>query len=126
MIEGLREIKPWTQPHGYVKYLTGVNLVMPYLDMTYTFCWLPGLILAIFGHFWIVGPMTVLVLPLTMISYSILYFYERNYVFNPLHLRVRKNVRGFILFVLCYQMIMSPVAVYGYMQELFQMERNWK
>ena len=49
---------------------------MPYLDLTYTLCWIPGLILAVFGYYWIVGPMTLLVLPLTLISYSIYMFFH--------------------------------------------------
>ncbi|MGG1397321.1 glycosyltransferase [Bacillus salipaludis] len=126
MIEGLNEVKPWNQPEIYVKYLTGINLIMPYLDLTYTLCWIPGMILMFFGYYWIVGPMTLLVLPLTLISFSILYFYQRNYVFKPLNLRIRKNFFGFIVFVLGYQMIMSPVSVYGYIQETFKFKRNWK
>jgi biofilm PGA synthesis N-glycosyltransferase PgaC len=126
MIEGLNEIKPWKQPGVYTKYLTGINFIMPYLDLTYTLCWIPGMILAFFGYYWIVGPMTLLVLPLTLISYSVLYIYQRNFVFKPLHLRIRKNILGFILFILGYQMIMSPVSVYGYIQEALQFKRNWK
>ncbi|MCJ8009666.1 glycosyltransferase [Lederbergia wuyishanensis] len=126
MIEGLKQVKPWQQPQIYTKYLTGINLIMPYLDIIYTFCWLPGLVLAFFGYYWIVGPMTLLVLPLTLLSYSILYFYQTKYVFKPLNLRVRKNILGFILFILAYQMIMSPTSVFGYVQELFKFRRKWK
>jgi biofilm PGA synthesis N-glycosyltransferase PgaC len=126
MIEGLIEIKPWNQPQLYTKYLTGINFMMPYLDFVYTFCWIPGLILAFFGFYWIVGPLTLLVLPLTIISYSLLYTYQRNYVFKNLGLKVRRNTLGFILFVLCYQMIMSPVSVWGYLQEMFKLKRVWK
>ncbi|MFL0362141.1 glycosyltransferase [Pseudobacillus sp. 179-B 2D1 NHS] len=126
MIEGLIEVKPWNQPQLYTKYLTGINLIMPYLDFIYTFCWIPGLILAFFGFYWIVGPMTLFVLPLTIVSYGSLYIYQKQYVFKNLHLRVRKNKRGFILFILCYQMIMSPVSVWGYLQELFKLKRVWQ
>lgn len=126
MVEGLREIKPWKQPQIYVKYLTGINLVMPYLDIVFTFAWIPGLVLALFGHYYIVGPMTLLVLPLTIISYMTLYIYQRDYVFKPLGLRIRKNLTGFILFILSYQMIMSPVSVYGYVQETLKLKRYWK
>lgn len=126
MIEGLQEVKPWKQPQVYVKYLTGINLVMPYLDLAYTLFWIPGLFLSFFGYYWIVGPMTLLVLPLTLISYSILYFYQKNQVFKPLNLKIRKNLIGFIFFILGYQLIMSPVSVYGYFQEIFKVKRNWK
>jgi biofilm PGA synthesis N-glycosyltransferase PgaC len=125
MIEALKVIKPWEQPLIYAKYLTAVNFVMPYLDFIYTFCWLPGLILAMFGYYWIVGPMTIFVLPLTFLSYYILYRYQKK-VFKSLKLKVRKNLGGLILFVLFYQMIMSPVSIWGYYQELLELKRVWK
>ncbi len=125
MIEALNNIKPWHQPSNYTKYLTGVNLIMPYMDIAYTLFWLPGLVLAFLGIFWIVGPMTLLVLPLTLISYTILFLHQRD-VFGNLNLKIRKNRTGFIFFVLCYQMIMTPVSVLGYIQELFKFKRLWK
>jgi biofilm PGA synthesis N-glycosyltransferase PgaC len=47
-------------------------------------------------------------------------------VFNLLGLRVRRNAIGFIGFVLTYQMLMSPIAVVGYGQELLGLRRRWK
>lgn len=127
MIEGLREVKPWQQPSIYYKFSTGIDLIIPYMDFSYTFFWIPGLILAVFfRNYAIVGPMMLLVLPLTLISFGILYYYQSRVVFKNLDLRVRKNPLGFILFILCYQMIMSPVSLYGYVQELFGAKRVWK
>lgn len=125
MIEALKLFKPWQQPAKYVKYLTGINLVMPYLDFVYTFCWIPGLILAFFGKYWIVGPVTLFVIPLAMLQNYILYSYQRN-VFKKLDLRIRCNRFGFILYVLFYQMLMSPMSVIGYCQELLSLRRKWK
>lgn len=126
MIEGLIEIKPWQQPQIYTKYLTGINFIMIYLDIVYTFCWIPGLILSFFGIFWFVGPMTLFVLPLTFISFGLLYLYQKHYVFRNLKLNVRNNKVGLIIFVLFYQMIMSPVSVWGYFQEFFKLKRVWE
>ena len=125
MIEALKQIKPWQQPQSYTKYLTGINFVMPFLDFSYTLFWLPGLILAYFGIYWIVGPMTLFVIPLTIMSYAILYTYQKH-IFRHLNLKVRRNFWGFIFFVLFYQMIMSPVSVWGYLQEFFKLKRIWK
>jgi len=125
MIEALKYIKPWNLPLPYTKYLTGCNLVMPYIDVIYTFVWLPGLILSFFGYYWIVGAATLLVLPLTLLQNFILYRYQRN-VFKVLDLRIRKNKMGFLAYVLFYQFIMSPVSVWGYLQEAFQFKRVWK
>jgi len=125
MIEALKEIKPWKQPIWYVKFLTGINLIMPFLDVVYTFCWIPGLILAMFGHFYIIGPMTLLVLPLAIIQNYILYSHQVK-VFKTNNLIIRKNKIGFLFYMLFYQIIMSPISVYGYIQEFLSLRRTWK
>ncbi|TVX99661.1 glycosyltransferase family 2 protein [Paenibacillus cremeus] len=126
MIEGLKNVKPWQQPRIFTMFLTGVNLVMPFLDLVYTFFWLPGLVLALFGIYWIVGPLTLLVIPLTLVSNALLYLFQRRYVFRTLDLRVRRNWRGFFSYVLLNQMVMSPVSVWGYLQEILNLRRVWK
>jgi biofilm PGA synthesis N-glycosyltransferase PgaC len=125
MIEALKRVKPWEQPRIFTRYLTGSNLVMPYLDFVYTFVWIPGLIASFFGIFWIAGPQTLFVLPLALLSNYLLYRYQKG-VFRELGLHIRKNRIGFFFYVLCYQMIMSPVSVWGYIQEFMQLRRVWK
>lgn len=125
MIEGLKTVKPWEQPIKYIRILTSINLFMPFLDITYTFAWIPGLVLAFFGFFWIIGPMTLLVLPLALLQNYILYVYQKK-VFKELNLNIRKNIFGFVIFVFCYQLIMSPISIIGYVQEAFAKERIWK
>lgn len=125
MVEALKVIKPWRQPLYTVKYLTSCNLVMPYLDFVYTFVWIPGLFLAFFGYYWIVGLTTLFVLPLAMLQNYILYRYQKG-VFSSLNLKIRKNNFGFIIYVLFYQMLMSPISVAGYLQEFFSLKRVWK
>lgn len=127
MIEGLREVKPWQQPNILCKFLTSIDLIIPYMDFSYTFFWIPGAILAIFfKNYCIVGPMMLLVLPLTLVSFYILYYYQANVIFKDLNLKVRKNILGFFIFILTYQIIMSPVSLYGYAQELIGAKRVWK
>lgn len=127
MIEGLRDVMPWQQKTVYSKFLTGIDLIIPFIDFSYTFFWIPGLVLALcFGNYAIVGPMGLLVLPLTLLSFGILYNYQKNKVFESLDLVVWKNKIGFLLFILTYQMIMSPVSLMGYVQELIGAKRVWK
>ncbi|WP_307852010.1 glycosyltransferase family 2 protein [Neobacillus rhizophilus] len=125
MIEALKQVKPWQQPRIFTRYLTGSNLVMPYLDFVYTFVWIPGLFLSLFGFYWIAGPQTLFVLPLALLTNYVLYRYQKG-VFQELNLGIRKNRKGFFLYVLCYQMIMSPVSVWGYLQEVMRLRRVWK
>ncbi|MGL5312462.1 MAG: glycosyltransferase, partial [Peptostreptococcaceae bacterium] len=126
MIEGLRAIKPWQQPNKYYMFLTGVDLLIPYMDFSYTFFFIPGCILALFGKFYIVGPMLILVIPVTIASFLVLFLYQKKRVFDVLNLKVRHHYLSFIIFLLGYQLIMSPVSLYGYVQELFNMKRVWK
>jgi biofilm PGA synthesis N-glycosyltransferase PgaC len=126
MLEGIRSVKPWDQPRRLLRFLTAIDLLIPALDVAYALVWLPGLALAATGRYWIVGPYTLAVLPLTLVVNLILYRFQRRRVFNLLGLRVRRNAAGFLGFVLAYQMLMSPIAVVGYGQELLGLRRRWK
>jgi biofilm PGA synthesis N-glycosyltransferase PgaC len=126
MVEGIRSVSPWRQPNWLPRFLTGLDLLIPFLDLAYTMVWLPGLALALTGRFWIVGPYTLAVLPLTMVVNSVLYHFQRRQVFDLLGLRIRRNRLGFLAFVTVYQMLMSPISVAGYAQELLGLRRRWK
>lgn len=127
MIEALKTVKPWEQPSLYSKLVTGIDFVLPFIDFSFVFFWIPGLIAAIFFQkYWIVGLTTLLVLPLNLVSFLILYNYQKKQVFHPLGLNIRKNKMGFIGFLLGYQLLMSPISLYGYTQEFFKMKRVWK
>jgi biofilm PGA synthesis N-glycosyltransferase PgaC len=45
--------------------------------------------------------------------------------FEEVGLKVRRNIKGFLGYLLLYQLFMSPVSVVGYVQELFKTKRNW-
>jgi biofilm PGA synthesis N-glycosyltransferase PgaC len=125
MIEGLRTVPPWRQ-HGLARVLTTIDLAIPLLDAAYVFLWIPGIVLACFGFLWIVGPMTLAVVPLTLAVYTILFHYQRRRVFEPLGREVRHNLVGLFLFVVIYQLFMSIFSVVGYAQELTRRTRRWK
>ena len=126
MIEGIRSVRPWQQPRWLSRFLTSIDVLIPFLDVTYALVWIPGLALAATGRFWIVGIYTLAVLPLSLAVNAILYHYQRRRVFDVLGLRVRRNFLGFLGFVLLYQMLMSPISVVGYTQELLRARRHWK
>ncbi len=126
MIEGLRTVPPWHQPRRMARVLTGIDLAIPFLDTAYVLAWVPGLVLACFGYYWLVGPMTIAVVPLTVLAYAFLFRRQWRDVFKPLGLRVRKNVLALVAFLFVYQILMSAVSVRGYAQELFGLSRKWK
>ncbi|HEY2044401.1 MAG TPA: glycosyltransferase [Jatrophihabitans sp.] len=126
MIEGIRVVPPWRQRRPMALALTAVDLVIPLLDIAYVLIWLPGLVLACTGRFWIVGPMTVAVVPMTAFVYWLLYRYQDRHVLRPLGLSPRRDRRGLVLFLVAYQALMSAMSLLGYGQELLRMRRAWK
>ena len=125
MFEGLKTAGPWKQERFLAAFLIGIDILIPFVDFAYTFFWIPGLIMAFFGKYYIVGPYTLLVLPLNVIVTVIMYAFQKR-IFDSLDLKVRRNRIGYILYLLFYQFIHSPIAVWGYIQEIFQLRRVWK
>lgn len=100
------------------------NLLFPYLDVVYTLAFVPGLVLAMFGIYWIAGPVTLLVLPLALLV-NYLMFRIQSAMFVEQQLKVRRNVFGFFFYALFYSVVLQPACVVGYIQELFWRTKNW-
>jgi biofilm PGA synthesis N-glycosyltransferase PgaC len=74
MIEGLKQ-------HGRLVWSTSrlaaffvaIDFIIPFIDLFYAFVFLPGVLLALFGHHYIVGPMTLLVMPLALLIVLVMY-----------------------------------------------------
>src|SRR6185312_10990953 len=105
MIEGLRA-------HGLPLLRTGLaftqsiaaDFALPYLDVVYTLAFPAGIVLACFGIFAIVGPMTLAVIPLNGLLATIMYLRARE-AFRAQSLAVRRARLGFVLFLLGYQLL---------------------
>jgi biofilm PGA synthesis N-glycosyltransferase PgaC len=100
------------------------DLLFPAMDVAFTFGFLPGLVLAMFGYYWIVGPMTLILLPMALIMNSVMYGIEEK-MFAEQHLRVRRNTLGFFLYMLPYSCLLQPAAVWGYITEIFGTKKSW-
>ena len=100
------------------------NLLFLPLDLVYTLAFLPGLVLALFGYYWIAGLMTLLVLPLAML-WNIVIFGVQTRMFKQQDLRVRRNLGGFLFYSIAYTMLLQPVCVLGYAAELLRLRKTW-
>jgi len=94
------------------------------LDLVYTLVFVPGLILACFGYFYIAGPLTIAVLPLTILWNGIIFRIQSG-VYAREGLLVRRNIGGFVLYALAYSLLMQPVCVWGYLAELLGLRKKW-
>jgi poly-beta-1,6-N-acetyl-D-glucosamine synthase len=100
------------------------NTLFPLMDIAFTFGFIPGLILACFGIYWIVGPMTLSLLPMAFLLNWQMYLKGRA-MFRSENLKVRANAFGFIFYVFAYGLILQPACVYGYFSELFNLRKSW-
>ena len=100
------------------------NLLFPLLDFIYTFFFVPGIVLAMFGYYWLAGPMTLLVLPLaTLVNYIM--FFIQSKMFTEQGLKVRKNPIAFVYYALFYGIVLQPACLLGYISEIIGTRKSW-
>lgn len=100
------------------------NLGFILLDTIFFFVFIPGAIAALFGYYFIAGPMTLVVLPLGFLSNFIFYTGQKR-LFKSNGLHVKPNRLGFIIYVLLYQFMMNPSVIHGYLLELSRYKKKW-
>ncbi len=100
------------------------NTLFPFMDLAYTLGFIPGLVLAMFGHFWIVGPMTLALLPISFAMNSLMYARSKA-TFDEVGLTVRRNRLGLLSYTLVYSIILQPACVWGYISELLNLRKTW-
>lgn len=100
------------------------NLLFPYMDLVYTLVFIPGLLLACFGIYWLAGPMTLLVLPMAFLVNGLMYLIQSR-MFREQDLKVRRNPLGFVLYTLFYGIVLQPGCVMGYAAELLRLRKRW-
>lgn len=125
MIEGLKAHLDMTYKRKNApSFLVLMNLLFPILDISYVIFFIPGIVLALFGHFWIVGPLTLAVIPLTLGIMYVMLSHQKK-VFKELGLNIRRNFLGFFLYAIIYQLLMSPVTTWGYLEEFAGIKKKW-
>jgi biofilm PGA synthesis N-glycosyltransferase PgaC len=94
------------------------------MDLAYTLGFIPGLVLAMFGYFWIVGPMTLALLPISFLMNSLMYARSKK-TFDEVGLKVRRNRLGLLSYALVYSIILQPACVWGYISEILNLRKTW-
>jgi len=100
------------------------NALFPVMDAVYLLVFLPGVVAALFGYYFIAGPLTLAVLPLALVINGVM-FRLQNGMFRARSLSVRQNLGGFIGYVLIYQILMTPASMAGYLAELGGLRKRW-
>jgi biofilm PGA synthesis N-glycosyltransferase PgaC len=99
------------------------SLLFPWLDLAYTLFFVPGVILALFGIYWIAGPLMLALLP-TALGINYMMFRVGSQMFTANGLQVRRNVSGFIVYAFVYSLILQPACVAGYLSEILGLRKS--
>lgn len=129
LIEALRQRPFWKYPKLMHKLFVLQDYILPIVDFGLACFFIPGILLAIFFHnYLIVGPLVLLMLPWTLLVISAFFYKEYKYVFKQQEkpLKVYPNILGFIFYTLFFNLMVAPAACWGYLQETFQARRQWK
>ena len=100
------------------------NLLFLPLDLVYSFVFIPGLVMAAFGIFWIAGPMTLAVLPLAGL-WNLVIYRAQSRMARRQRLDLRHNPGGLVFYLLVYTLLMQPVCVWGYAAEVMGLAKKW-
>lgn len=100
------------------------NTQFPLMDLAYTVGFLPGLVLALMGNFWIVGPMTLCLIPAAILLNFVMYRACKK-MFLHENISVRGNLIGFLSYIFLYSFILQPTCIWGYVSELFNLKKTW-
>lgn len=124
MIEAFKKHPEILRQHQFITLFIYWNLLFPLIDIAYVFGFFPGIVLAFFGYYWLAGPMTLLVLPITVLMNFL--FYKAGFkTFKDLGLRVRKNYLGLFVYIVFYSSLMQLASIKGYSEEILQRSKNW-
>jgi biofilm PGA synthesis N-glycosyltransferase PgaC len=124
MIEGFKKHPDIMLKAQLSTFFVYWNLLFPLLDLAFTICFIPGIVLALFGHYQIVGPMTLALLPMGF-AMNFLMYSIGNRSFKHHDLKVRRNFAGFFIYTLAYSLIMQPACLIGYSSELLGRKKTW-
>lgn len=125
LIEAFKRHPGMLRPRRLNTPFVWYNLMFPVLDSAYLFVFLPGVIAALlFQDYAVVGLMTLLVLPLAVFV-NLMMYQKQLAIFRRHGLVVRRNIVGAIVFTLCYQVILAPPSLAGYVAEFLGTRKKW-
>jgi biofilm PGA synthesis N-glycosyltransferase PgaC len=124
MIEALAHHRPLLFKPRLSTMFVWWNLLFISLDLAFTIVFIPGLLLALCGIYWLAGPITLLVLPLAAL-WNLVIFRIQMRMLRRSGIEMKRSWAGFLAFALAYPLLMQPVSLWGYIAELTGRRKEW-
>lgn len=124
MIEAFRDHPGILFKRRLTSVLVSWNLLFPWMDFTFTFGFIPGVVLAVFGCYWLVGPVTLALIPSATIVGAIMYRASAR-VFRRQRLSLARDILALVGYTLAYSFILQPASLRGYVAELLGTRKTW-
>jgi biofilm PGA synthesis N-glycosyltransferase PgaC len=124
LIEALRHHPGVLLQRRLATFLISWSLMFPWIDLSFTFGFIPGVVLALFGVYWLVGPATLALVPTALLLGCVMYRCSAR-VFAAHGLRMRRDIVAWLCYTLGYGFIMHPASVRGYAAELLGKRKSW-
>jgi biofilm PGA synthesis N-glycosyltransferase PgaC len=101
------------------------NTLFPLLDFSYIFVFTPAVLAALFfGYYLLVSKMTLLLIPMgILINIVILNAHLKTFKYH--NLRVRKHYFWMLFYFLFGNLLSSPAALRGYIDEAIHAKKSW-
>ncbi len=102
------------------------NLFFPFIDFTFLFVFLPGVLAAlIFKFYLIAGIVTILQIPLAILFNLTIYFIQKKTLENE-GIQIPTGMwLNSLIYITIYQLLMTPATLDGYWSELRQKKKTW-
>jgi poly-beta-1,6-N-acetyl-D-glucosamine synthase len=124
LIEALRYHPGVLVQRRLATFLASWSLMFPWIDLTFTIGFIPGIFLALFGIYWLVGPATLALIPSAVLLGFVMYRCSAR-VFAARGLRTKRDLLALLCYTLGYGFIMHPASLRGYAAELFGARKSW-
>lgn len=119
MLEGLSAVPPRKQATLFSRYFTFVNLSVIYLDLAFLFGFVPGVILALLGYYYLAGFLTLFTAAVCVLLFLSMYRYQKK-----LCISFQNSICGFICFLFLFQLIQSTSALHGYLIQILHRKKG--
>lgn len=109
-------------------FLTTVifNFLFIFIDLSYIFIFIPGVLLALFGNFLLVGPLLLIVAIMGLaINLGMHRIHIKNFKEENLIQRKEKFLTSFMFYALIYSFLIQFASVIGYFKMIFTKKREW-